>query len=203
MKKVIYYRSAKTGSTSIVNGIMKSAHSSIHLEINTDLSKIKLNEYEIIIVGIACKPATSCFFKVQNELNKLKNYKSFAVVRDPYSKFISSINYCEISNEQLSEIYNNSLKLSVHDYVHILRTQTDALSYNGRYFADKIIKCENFNKISDFFAANGLAVDIPHKNVTKQKSLKLDPQMIEFVSKSFSLDFENFNYSKYISDDVQ
>jgi len=202
MKKIIYYRTAKTGSSSIIDAIKKSDHLSIHLTNNSDLSKIKLNKYEIIIVGHACKmakkvdPSTSWFLKVQNELDKLKNYKSFAVVREPYSKFISSINYCKLSNEQLLKIYDNSSKLNNHDYVHILRTQTDALSYNGRFFADEIIKYENFNKISEFFRANGLEINIGNINVTKQKKLRLDKQLIEFVNEAFSFDFENFNYVK-------
>mgnify|MGYP001377686727 CR=1 FL=1 len=208
MNKIIYYRTAKCGSSSIVSAIKKSDHLSIHLKKDSDLSKVfpELNKYQIIIVGHECKmvknvdPATSWFLKVQNELDKLKNYKSVVVVRDPYSKFISAINYCKISNETLLNIYDNSAKLNFHDHTHILRTQTDAVSYNNRFFADKIIKYENFNKISEFFRENGLEINIPKKNVTKQKKLKLDKQMIEFVNKTYPYDFENFNYVKKYSE---
>jgi len=193
---MVYYRSAKTGSCAIVDAIKKSGHSSIHLTISTDLSKIKLNEYEIIIVGVACNPETSCFLKIQTELDKLKNYKSFAVSRDPYSKFVSSINYCNLTDEKLLKLYNNKLELSIHDQVHITRTQTDSLSHGGHFFADKIIKFENFDEIFNFFKLLGIKVSsIPKKNVTKQKKLELDNQMIRYVNQKFLEDFKNFDYN--------
>lgn len=209
MSQIIYYRTAKCASSSIIDGINQSEHRSIHLKPKTNLNKVKLDEYEIIIVGVACNPFTSCFLKMQAELDKLKNHKSFAVCRDPYSKFISSINYCIskgklTSNKLLSFLStqmdpnkdkNKELALfSDHDKLHILRTQTDALSINGHFFADEIIKYENLNTLPDFFKSNGMNITLPKKNITKKKPLQLNEQMIKFVEEKFSTDFKNFNY---------
>ena len=194
MSQIIYYRTAKCASSSIIRGINQSEHRSIHLKPKTNLNKVKLDEYEIIIVGVACNPFTSCFLKMQAELDKLKNHKSFAVSRDPYSKFVSSINYCNLTNEKLLKLYDNNLKLSMHDQIHITRTQTDALSINNQFFADKILKFENLNRVSDFFKSNGMNITLPKKNITKKKPLQLNEQMIKFVEEKFSIDFKNFNY---------
>ena len=207
MNKIIYYRSPKVGSSSIVGSIERSGYSSIHLNKHSDLSEVlpELGKYQIIIVGHGFKTSKEdvdpilyykrlvWFLEVQNALDKLENCKSFAISRDPYSKFVSSINYCGLSNEQLLKMYDNNLKLSHHNYIHILRTQTDTLSYNGRVFADKIIKYENFDEVSEFFRSNGFKINIPHINKTKKK-LQLDKQMVDFVNQTYSEDFKNFGY---------
>lgn len=195
MKKIIYYRSAKTASSSIVKGIHESPYESIYLNARTNLNNIDLNKYQIIIVGVACHPATDAFLNTQKKINKLKNYTSFAVVRDPYDKFVSSINYCNLTNEQLLKLYDNNLKLKSNDGGHILRTQTDALSINGQFFAQKIIRFENLVNLPNFFKNHGYDIHLPTCNITKNKKLKLDQPMIQYVNKTFAVDFKNFNYN--------
>lgn len=195
MKKIIYYRSAKTASSSIIKGIHESPYESIILSGSSNLNNIDLNKYQIIIVGVACHPETGAFLNIQKKINKLKNYTSFAVVRDPYDKFVSSINYCNLTNEQLLKLYNNNLKLKSHDDVHILRTQTDALSINGQFFAQKIIRFENLVNLPNFFKNHGYDIDVPVCNVTKNKNLKLEQTMIQYVNKTFAIDFKNFGYN--------
>lgn len=43
---------------------------------------------------------------------------------------------------------------------------------------------------------DAIEINIHKINVTKQKKLKQDKQMIEFVNEAFSFDFENFDYEK-------
>lgn len=195
MKKIIYYRSAKTASSSIIRGICDSPYESILLNARTNLNNIDLNKYQIIIVGVACHPATGVFLNIQKNINKLKDYTSFAVVRNPYSKFVSSINYCNIRNEQLLKLYDNNLEfLNDHDHGHIVRTQTDALSINSHFFAQKMIKFENLVNLPIFFKNHGYDIYLPVYNVTREKKLKLDQSMKQYVNKRFAVDFKNFNY---------
>lgn len=216
MNKLIYYRTAKCASTALRKAINRSEHSSIYLKHGfpkkKEIKKINLNEYEIIMVGSACNPHQSYFLNIQAELDKLKNYKSFAICRDPYSKFISSINYCISkgklkSNKLLSTFFltqmdpNKLAQFSDHDKIHILRTQTDGLSINGHFFADEIIKYENLNTLPDFFKANGMNITLNKERVTKKKPIQISKQMIEFVNEAFSCDFENFGYEKKYSID--
>tara|TARA_B100000035_G_scaffold311618_1_gene321498 strand:- start:8192 stop:8788 length:597 start_codon:yes stop_codon:yes gene_type:complete len=194
MKQIIYYRSAKTASSSIVRGICDSPYETILIDVHTDLNNIDLNKYQIIIVNVACYPLTDTFLNIQKNINKLKNCKSFAVVRNPYSKFVSSINYCNLTNEQLLKLYDNNLELTRHDQIHITRTQTDALSINNEFFADKIINFESLHDVAEFFRSHGYDINIPVCNVTENKNLKLDRTMIQYVNKTFAADFKHFGY---------
>lgn len=212
---IIYYRSAKVGSSSIIKAIQKSKYKSIHLNSKTDIDSINLEDYQIIIVGVAPKfhPSVqgSQFDIIQEHISKLTNYTSFAVCRDPYTKFLSGVNYCYSrgtftvdnfnsiieSNEYISP---DDTELNAHDYGHILRPQTACLYSNDTQHAETIIKFENLNaNVTQFFKKNGFDITLSDRsNVTKSQKFNRCKLVEQFVNKQFSVDFNNFNYQRIV-----
>ena len=67
--------------------------------------------------------------------NKYPNHLRICIVRNPYSKFLSSKNYCKSSkNKKNIEVLNNlpTKQISLHDWGHLTRTQTEGLIYNNK-----------------------------------------------------------------------
>lgn len=210
---IIYYRSAKVGSSSIIKAIRESKYKSIHLNSETDIDSVNLEDYQIIIVGVAPKLPSSVqdsqFDIIQEHISRLTNYTSFAVCRDPYTKFLSGVNYCysrgtfTVDNfnsiiESNEYITPDNTELNAHDYGHILRPQTACLYSNGTQHAETIIKFENLNvNVTQFFKKNGFDITLSDRsNVTKSQKFNLCKLAERFINKQFSVDFDNFNYQK-------
>ena len=89
LPRIIYYKTQKTGSTSIMDTIRKSKYK--YIEIFND--NFEINDEQIIIVSITSKISSIKYRKILEKLEKLENTISFAVVRNPVDKFISGYNF--------------------------------------------------------------------------------------------------------------
>jgi hypothetical protein len=194
---LIYYRSAKTGSNSIIDSIKSSFESHIEIKNEKDLAKLA-NHHKIIIVSVASKPFHDRYIRIQEALNRIDNKRSFAVVRNPYTKVISSYKYLkyEKSIEQLLV----DLPSEEPGFSHFSRSQTEALFLKGRQIPEHIIKFEELNnKIDEYFRAHGFKIPkLRTLNSSGNIKINLSERAIGLVNEIYNDDFMNFGYKKII-----
>jgi hypothetical protein len=195
---IIYFRSARTGSTSIIDCIRSSYFiQSFEIKDYDDLMKIS-NKHKIIIISVAAKPKTALFKDIIDVLNKIENKKSFGVVRNPYSKIISSYKYMKFK-EPLKELLLNPPKTG-QEYTHFTRTQTEALYLANNLIPDHLLRFENLDEeIHSFFRKYGYRIPRLKKlNTSETKNIKLSKKEVELINMIYHIDFKNFGYEKNI-----
>ena len=231
---LLYFRSPKTGSSALVETIDESHYNTFRLmRINTEEFRSKKN-LDIITVNAAppgkvyvrhgqkssnggppCGDHFEDYDKILEALEEKKQkedlvYIRVGIVREPYDKFMSSINYIfkkdkkkytalMMENPWPSSKGNNS-PLNMTKYQHILRTQTNSLSYKGDFLVDYLIRFEEPSNLGDnvskFFSSYGYNIKMKHTNKTKNKSLHMTREYAQFVNDNFQEDFKNFNYPR-------
>lgn len=93
--KIVYYRTAKTGSSSTCKAIDDSKYKTLYIQRREkDFLKLRSNNFDIVIVEVT-PTVPKLYENIQTYLEEyVKNYESFCIVRCPYSRFKSSLNYC-------------------------------------------------------------------------------------------------------------
>ena len=192
---LVYYRTAKTGSNSIIDSIQRSSESYIEIRNENDLAKLA-NHHKIIIVSVASKPFRDRYIRIQEALNRIENKRSFAVVRNPYTKVISSYKY--LKYEKSIEQLLLDLPSEEPGFSHFSRTQTEALFLDGKQIPEHIIKLEELSdKIDEFYSAHGFKIPkLRTLNVSGDKEVNLSERAIELVNEVYNDDFVNFGYEK-------
>jgi len=129
---------------------------------------------------------------------QVRDYFVFAVVRNPWDRFISGWKYlAKTSNRPLNEIFEN-LPRKGHDYRHLVRPQLDTLvDRDGKFVPDFVIRYEKLSEGFDEVCRRlGVRLSLPHLN-----SGSHDPYWTyyqdrtrELVQKLFAKDIEFFGY---------
>lgn len=133
----------------------------------------------------------------------LESYHKFAIVRNPYDKFVSSWKYLKSTRDfkALQVLENLPSKKSYHDWLHLTKRQVDYVYDGDNCLVDEIVYMEqNFQKALDVLLTTvGLrAEDLPHRNVTRKGSNLgcLDHMAIAKIYEIYHADFTAFGYSQ-------
>ena len=202
--KLIYFRTPKTASSTIVSTIRPSNYTWLYFkgDIPYDGSFEEPldcpRNYKNSDFFLIADDTKITYNKIIKTLDSDCIIKAFGVCRDPYSKFISSVNYCKLSEEKINEIISldnitrESCKLSHHDFVHIFIPQSELIPNVVNL---EVLRYEEFpNCADDFFQNNGFDLKITKYLKKTEKPITLSSEYIEFVNKHFIDDFERFNY---------
>ena len=135
--------------------------------------------------------------KISSEI--YDNFFKFAVVRNPYSRFVSRYNYMKLTNT-LKEL-NFSEFLKKHVKLSLIADQQYKflLNKNGKIGVNKIIKFENINEeMTELSKANNLKLSKLRKlNISTTENYKdyYDANTKKIVADFCKEDLEFFNYS--------
>lgn len=231
--KLIYIRTPKTSSTSLCQAIFLSKNKTLNIAQSCLSSKMSaddyikfIKEYDVVTHGpIRCGQSLlrrNLLISYIKESKKQKNWTQFAIVRDPYTKFISSANHW-LTKETLDLVLKNNISLAhgrgiieslddnikkkmprgkAEDIFSQLSTQTDFLFLDNTPIC-KFLKFEDREEIHNFFTRNGYKdiVEIMNKRGKKNtaykhksKPFKLNQTIINYVNNHYSEDFTNFGY---------
>lgn len=136
-------------------------------------------------------------------------YPKFAVVRNPYDKFISSWKYLKSTrNRDLAEVIANlPAKRHLHDWIHIVQLQVDCIitKDSSDLLVDQLIYME---EDLDYFISNiveylGYSFEkLPKRNRSKRGAAAeyLNVEISESIFKLFKRDFEVLGYSRDYSE---
>lgn len=187
-QKIIYIRSPKTASSSLIRsiGIFGLSYSRINQN-----NMYQFDDSKILIIASELYKKHNSYF-----LEKYPNHLRICIVRNPYFKFLSSKNYCKTTKGSSTlEVLRNLPQISedVHDWGHLTRTQTAGLIYNGRKQYDKLFYYENYKSILDFIGTHfDVALMEQNANVTKSYSVKLSVEEKNLIKQIYRIDFDNF-----------
>ena len=130
--------------------------------------------------------------------------EKFAIVRNPYDKFISGWRYLDATkNRSLKDVLENppTKSESLHDYNHLTRSQSSMLcDENGNLITKFIVKYENLGEeLNDLLTKLELPqVEIPWTNKTKKREpgyrKYFDSETRALFEERFSKDLELFDY---------
>tara|TARA_R100000995_G_scaffold75309_1_gene44617 strand:+ start:49 stop:588 length:540 start_codon:yes stop_codon:yes gene_type:complete len=130
--------------------------------------------------------------------NAYKNYRKFAIIRNPYDKMVSWYFYLkrnlgeELNTVSFNEWLIDPLKLwHVDDPISFLDLQCTWIDETV-----EIIKYENLKKeINDFFGKN-INLPVLNKSNHEHYSRYYDKKSSDFVYEKYKEDFKKFNYKK-------
>ena len=142
-------------------------------------------------------------YSKESKRYNLREFKTFAFVRNPYSRAMSSISFLSKVFDvipQNTEIMLRKTRMNTYCYVHFNLSQTECLKNDdGELNIDYIGKFENFTEELERILFIELKLPYSNiRNIHKNKSsrkLNLDNERIfEEVRIIHSEDFLNFNY---------
>tara|TARA_B100002019_G_C21116239_1_gene521035 strand:- start:84 stop:803 length:720 start_codon:yes stop_codon:yes gene_type:complete len=235
-KKLIYIRTPKTSSTSLChaftlskNKFYKAARCLKERPSVEEYVKI-VEENDIILhppirrLPWSSNARQKFHILYLEEGKKQKNWIQFALVRDPYTKFISSVNHW-LTKEALDLVLENDIPLLqgksilnnlddkikkemptgkyANNVFDQMLTQTSFL-FNDNNSVCKVLKYEDREELENFLIKNEYEdiVEIMNKRGKKNTSYKHNPKpfelnqkIINYVNKFYSEDFTNFGYT--------
>jgi hypothetical protein len=132
----------------------------------------------------------------------LPAYYKFAVVRNPWDRFVSGWLYCEnLRDRPMRDVLRHLPQLE-HDYVHVTRLQRSTLfDASGYLIVDRVIPFENLQLAFDEVCRTiGKPLELlPHalKNETRRHYSEYfeDPTDRGLFMRHFALDVDTFEYS--------
>lgn len=133
------------------------------------------------------------------EYESAPSYFKFAVVRNPWDRFVSGWKYLESTrNRSLREVLTN-LPQTGKDYRHLTRPQHSTLyDHGGRLIVDYLIR---FESLQDGFDEVCRMIDkphrrLPHLNQTPRDHYTryFDDECRELFQRHFARDLELFGY---------
>lgn len=186
--KSFFIHVPKNGGTSfrkfIINNTPHKVYNFWGVKYGIDMAHVKKTDYHI--------------------LKKLKfaqeaGYKSIAITRDPYARFISAykmyryrLQYIDCNIFNFIKDLENTDKYKKIEFVH-LSSQESFIFNNTR-----IIKIENINKninyIKRYFNIHNIVYDLQHLNKSMNSSNLEDKRIIDYVNKTYERDFYLYGY---------
>jgi len=126
----------------------------------------------------------------------------FAVIRNPWDKFVSSWKYCNSTkNRKMMDVLLNLPEKDTepHDWHHLTRTQWEFLvNRDGELRCDFFVRFEHLQEdLNRVFSILGLPTQtIPHDNRTKRRpySKYYNDETRELVAEIYKKDIEGFGY---------
>jgi len=135
--------------------------------------------------------------KISSEI--YDNFFKFAVVRNPYSRFVSRYNYMKLTNTLKELNFPEFLKKHVELSLIADQQYKFLLNKNGKIGVNKIIKFENINEeMTEFSKVNNLKLSKFKKlNISTTENYKdyYDTNTKKIVEDFCKEDLEFFNYS--------
>ena len=135
--------------------------------------------------------------KISSEI--YDNFFKFAVVRNPYSRFVSRYNYMKLTNTLKELSFPEFLKKHVELSLIADQQYKFLLNKNGKIGVNKIIKFENINEeMTELSKANNLKLSKFKKlNISTTENYKdyYDTNTKKIVEDFCKEDLEFFNYS--------
>ena len=211
---IIFFRNARTGSTSLKHAIRSSDYPHIFIDYKNASTINDLQQYKLIGVDLRVVDDPKKFAKLLETLQTIKHRVSFAVVRNPYTRFLSG--YHRNSKKQRLAVHaKNAEYFSKHGstyekclsnlpkkdeyndlYNHITSSQTEKLYLNGKLIPDHLLKFENLqSEVTNFFKNNGY--DLPQlefANRSRNATQDLSKKSIALINRIYHDDFINFGY---------
>ena len=159
--------------------------------------------------------------------DRYKDYNKFAFTRDPYTKFISGVNFIQktsttenpnrqipINEKFIGMTINNFItdkdNLPINMYNHIFITQTNVLYFENALQVNSLYKFENLTEdiatLTKTFVNDdyGVVDYLNDPELKKNESvnetpfyLQYDEAIFNFVNEWFADDFTNFGYTKF------
>lgn len=203
---VIFIRVPKNASTSIYS----------HLG---DLNLIKKHEKifnDVLFKNKLYKKWFSPTHAKPNEIygifgSLVKNYMSFAVVRNPFDRAVSMFQFAK--EHKLAELYGESNDSSFEEFCEIMKenhanntkdfigTHQQVEWLNGAFQPNFILRFENlkndFKEMLDACEIKHISSDIPHENSSKRSDYKdyYNSNAKKIIEKVFEKDIDTFKYT--------
>jgi hypothetical protein len=141
-------------------------------------------------------------FTVVDSLKTVTDWVSFTVVRNPYTRCISSWKYCSSTRDRslLDCLHNppprGDLKKPDHDYVHFTMKQSEFI-FDGENRPTHILRFEHLQKDLDnmFKLYNVSPVELKKLNIGNYEYQLTDEER-EAVYQFYKEDFERLGYDK-------
>jgi hypothetical protein len=166
----------------------------------------KLNDASTLIYRLRAKlgvPFRPLDFMISRYPDFFFEFDRFAVIRNPYDKFISSWRYLNsMKNLSIDEVITNlPTPGSLHDWVHISQLQVEAISHTRRMVANKLLYMESDmeSDLKHLLASVGLGnIDLPKENRSRRGKATeyLTPDIAQKIYCQFRPDFEAFGYDE-------
>lgn len=153
-----------------------------------DLKFIKFNSH------ISCG---DFFEKFENDL--FKEYFKFAIVRNPYDRFVSRYEYSKKINKKFRKMdFDTFLNFDIENNIKVLNQFNFCSDNSSNLLLDKIIKFENLendlNEITKNIFNN--KINLSHMNKTSRKNYRdyYNFNTKKIVEQNFKKDLEYFDY---------
>jgi hypothetical protein len=133
-----------------------------------------------------------------------KSYFKFAIVRNPFDRFISYCAFVNVNNPKFEEnptpyLYNALLNKQTHKHILFIPQSEFVCDKDDNIMIDFVGKYEELQKSYDTVCSEtGLEfTNLDVINSSKHRSYKeyYNEELVEMVKKHYYKDFVNFNYS--------
>jgi len=143
--------------------------------------------------------------------NLVKNYMSFAVVRNPFDRAVSMFQFAK--ENKLGDLYNQSSDISFENFCEIMEENhanniKDFIAIhqqiewlNGSFQPNFILRFENlkndFKEMLDVCKIKHVSPNIPHENSSKRSDYKdyYNSKTKNIIEKIFEKDIDTFKYT--------
>ena len=159
-----------------------------------------LNKKKHIKNNSSCHP----WHKIPDNLKEFyKDDELFCVVRNPYSKIVSSYNYANgkgANKKHLNEFIKNKLEdFDKNKYWNGCHILPQHYYTHGKIKCNHILRYENLDKeYYDLMKNNNLNLKLPKNNISRKNvsTKDLNAESIKLINKAYDKDFKLFNYKK-------
>jgi hypothetical protein len=143
--------------------------------------------------------------------NMVRNYMSFAVVRNPFDRAVSMFQFAK--EQKLAELYGESNDVSFEGFCEIMKencsnnikdfigTHQQVEWLNGAFRPNFVLRFENlkndFQEMLDICEIKHITSSIPHENSSKRSDYKdyYNSNTKKIVEKIFEKDIDTFKYT--------